>query len=192
MIKTNIPVILASASPRRRKLLKQMNLNFKVLKVDVDESPESNEKPAHLVKRLSRYKLKKAVETNQKGIFITADTVVVLNGKIIGKPCDKKDAEKILKKLSGNTHSVYTGFSVYNSFNGKMITGYEKTLVTFRKLGLHEIRDYIASGSPMDKAGAYGIQDDYGAVFIEKISGCYYNVVGLPVSKIYQSLLRII
>jgi len=192
MINTNFPVILASASPRRRKLLKQMNLNFKVLKVYVDESFKKEEKPVHIVKRLSKLKLNKAVETNHKGIYISADTIVVLNGKVIGKPIDKNDAEKILKRLSGKTHSVYTGFSVYNSFNGKIITDYEKTLVTFRKLGLHEIREYIADGSPMDKAGAYGIQDDYGAVFIEKIKGCYYNVVGLPLTKLYQSLLRII
>jgi septum formation protein len=192
MIKTNLPIVLASGSPRRKKLLKQMNLNFKVLRVDVEESFKIGERPVHIVKRLSKYKLEKAIETTAKGIFITADTIVVLKGKVIGKPRDKKDAEKILKTLSGNTHSVYTGFSVYNSFNGKMITDYEKTLVTFRKLGLSEIREYIAGGSPMDKAGAYGIQDDYGAVFIKKITGCYYNVVGLPLTKLYQSLLRII
>jgi septum formation protein len=192
MIKINLPIILASGSPRRKKLLKQMNLTFKVLKVDVDESFKIGEKPVHIVKRLSKYKLDKAIETKMKGIFITADTIVVLKGKVIGKPCDKKDAEKILNTLSGNTHSVYTGFSIYNSFSGKMITDYEKTLVTFRKLEISEIREYIASGSPMDKAGAYGIQDDYGAVFIKKITGCYYNVVGLPLTKLYQSLLRII
>jgi septum formation protein len=192
MIKTNVPIILASGSPRRKNLLKQMNLTFKVLKVDADESFRKDEKPVHLVKRLSRCKLEKAIETNAKGIFITADTIVVLKGKVIGKPRDTKDAEKILKTLSGKIHIVYTGFSVYNSFNGKIITDYEKTLVTFRKLTTKEIKEYIAGGSPMDKAGAYGIQDDYGAVFIKKINGCYYNVVGLPLTKLYQSLLRII
>jgi septum formation protein len=192
MIKTNLPVVLASGSPRRRKLLKQMNLNFKVLKVDVDESFKKNEKPVRIVKRLAESKLSKAISMKAKGIIITADTIVALKGQVIGKPCDKKDAEKILKLLSGNTHVVYTGFSVYNSRNGKMITDYEKTFVTFRDLTINEIREYISGGSPMDKAGAYGIQDDYGAVFIRKINGCYYNVVGLPLTKLYQTLLRII
>ncbi len=136
--------------------------------------------------------MEKALEITPEGIIITADTIVVIKGKVIGKPKDKKEAEKILKTLSGRTHTVYTGFSVYNSLNGKTITDYEKTFVTFRKLAVHEIREYIAGGSPMDKAGAYGIQDDYGAVFIKKINGCYYNVVGLPLTKLYQTLLRII
>jgi len=192
MIRTKIPIILASGSPRRKTLLKQMNLSFKVLKVDVDESFREGEKPVHIVKRLSKEKLEKAIENKSKGIFITADTIVVLNGKVMGKPRDKKDAGKMLKLLSGKTHAVYTGFCVYNSDNGRMITDYEKTLVTFRQLELGEIREYIDGGSPMDKAGAYGIQDDYGAVFIKKINGCYYNVVGLPLTKLYQTLLRII
>jgi septum formation protein len=192
MIKTDIPIILASASPRRSKLLKQMNLEFNVLRVDVDERFKKGEKPVHIVRRLSKYKLEKALEITPEGIIITADTIVVIKGKVIGKPKDKKEAEKILKTLSGRTHTVYTGFSVYNSLNGKTITDYEKTFVTFRKLAVHEIREYIAGGSPMDKAGAYGIQDDYGAVFITKINGCYYNVVGLPLTKLYQTLLRII
>ena len=98
----------------------------------------------------------------------------------------------MLKNLSGRTHHVFTGFSIYNSENNKVITDFENTLVTFRELTDSEIDDYISTGSPMDKAGAYGIQDDFGAVFIEKIDGCYYNVVGLPLAKFYHSLLRII
>jgi septum formation protein len=192
MIRPKIQIILASGSPRRKILLKQMKLSFKVLRVDVDESFKKGEKPIHIVKRLSNEKLQKAIQNKINGIFITADTIVVLKGKVMGKPGDKKDAEKMLRSLSGNTHAVYTGFCVYNSDNGRMITDYEKTLVTFRKLELDEIRAYIDGGSPMDKAGAYGIQDDYGAVFIKKINGCYYNVVGLPLTKLYQTLLRII
>ena len=128
----------------------------------------------------------------KRGIIITADTIVVLDNQIIGKPKNKKDAERILKKLSGRTHKVYTGFSVFNSVNGKIITEYEKTFVKFRELNKKEIVDYISTGSPMDKAGAYGIQDDFGAVFVEKINGCYYNVVGLPLTKVYKSLLKVI
>jgi septum formation protein len=128
----------------------------------------------------------------KKGIIITADTIVVINGKIIGKPVDKNDAVRMLQNLSGSTHIVYTGFSVYNSVTDKTITDYEKTFVTFRKLKTKEIKEYVETGSPMDKAGAYGIQDDYGAVFIKKINGCYYNVVGLPLTKVFLTMNRII
>ncbi len=192
MIQTNLPIFLASKSPRRKKLLKQLNLKFKILDIEIDETIRNSEGPIHAVKRLSIKKLNKAKFHVNKGIIITADTIVVLNKKIIGKPVDKDDAKKILKMLSGNTHSVYTGFSIYNSARGLKITGYEKTFVTFRKLSVNEIDEYIKTGSPMDKAGAYGIQDDFGAVFIKKINGCYYNVVGLPLTKVYQSLLKVV
>lgn len=190
MIKTDLPVYLASASPRRKKLLEQLKIDFSVLAVDIDEVPLKNEKPPHMVLRLSLDKLKKAKETIRRGIIITADTTVVLKGKIIGKPLHKKDAENILKRLSGNTHLVYTGVAVYNSEKNKTYSGYEKTLVTFRKLGAKEIADYVKTESPMDKAGAYGIQDDFGAVFVKKINGCYYNVVGLPLPRLYEILQK--
>lgn len=191
MINTSIPIYLASKSPRRRKLLKQINLNFKSLSVEMDEKIFPNEKPFKAVLRLSKEKLNLAKQKVKNGIIITADTIVVLNNKIIGKPVNKKDAFKILKSLSGKTHVVYTGYTVYNSNTQKSISEYEKTKVSFRKLTDQEITEYINSGSPMDKAGAYGIQDDFGAVFIKKINGCYYNVVGLPLSKLYHALLRI-
>ena len=192
MIKTNYPIWLASASPRRKKLLEQLNIPFKTIKVEVDEKIKKGESPVKAVKRLSLEKTKKAKEVIKNGIIITADTIVVLNGKIIGKPVDEKDAEKILQKLSGKTHFVYTGFCISNLEKKKTINDYEKTSVTFRALNKIEIQDYIKSGSPMDKAGAYGIQDDFGAVFIKKINGCYYNVVGLPLTKVYSALLKVI
>ena len=192
MIKTSLPIYLASQSPRRKKLLQQLNLSFKTFSVECEEDIKKGETPLQTVKRLSKKKLSIARAKIKNGIIITADTVVVVNGKIIGKPVNKKDAERILKQLSGKTHAVYTGFSIFNSKKNKMISGYEKTLVTFRKLEQQEIRKYIATGSPMDKAGAYGIQDDYGAVFVEKINGCYNNVVGLPLTKFYKALIRII
>ena len=192
MIKTGLPIYLASQSPRRKKLLQQLNLSFKTFSVECEEDIKKGETPLQTVKRLSKKKLSIARAKIKDGIIITADTVVVVNGKIIGKPVNKKDAERILKQLSGKTHAVYTGFSIFNSKKNKMISGYEKTLVTFRKLEQQEIRKYIATGSPMDKAGAYGIQDDYGAVFVEKINGCYNNVVGLPLTKFYKALIRII
>ncbi len=191
MINTSFPIYLASKSPRRRKLLKQINLNFKSFSVEMDEKIFPNEKPFKAVLRLSKEKLNLAKQKVKNGIIITADTIVVLNNKIIGKPINKKDAFKILKSLSGKTHIVYTGYTVYNSNTQKSISEYEKTKVSFRKLTDQEITEYINSGSPMDKAGAYGIQDDFGAVFIKKINGCYYNVVGLPLSKLYHALLRI-
>ena len=187
-----MPIYLASNSPRRKKLLKQLNLKFKTFSVDCDEIIEKGETPVRAVKRLSLEKLLLAKKKVKNGIIVTADTIVVINGKIIGKPVDKKDAVRILKLLSNKTHLVYTGFSIFNSKKNKTITDYEKTLVTFRRLTVSEIKKYIATGSPMDKAGAYGIQDDYGAVFIKKINGCYNNVVGLPLTKVYQTLLRII
>ena len=192
MIKTGLPIYLASQSPRRKKLLQQINLHFKTFSVECEEDIKKGETPLQTVKRLSKKKLSIARAKIKDGIIITADTVVVVNGKIIGKPVNKKDAERILKQLSGKTHAVYTGFSIFNSKKNKMISGHEKTLVTFRKLEQQEIRKYIATGSPMDKAGAYGIQDDYGAVFVEKINGCYNNVVGLPLTKFYKALIRII
>lgn len=192
MIDKKYKIVLASQSPRRAKLLKQINLNFKVVTADIDESIIKNEMPVDAVKRLALQKLEAVRPNVKEGIIITADTIVVLNNKIIGKPKDEKDAEKILKMLSGKTHFVYTGFSVYNMYNNKKTTRYEKTAVTFRELNIKEIREYIQTGSPMDKAGAYGIQDDFGAVFVKKINGCYYNVVGLPLTKLYNTLTGIL
>ncbi|MBK7497741.1 MAG: septum formation protein Maf [Ignavibacteriales bacterium] len=190
MISSSTPIFLASKSPRRRKLLKQLNLKFKSFSVDMDEKIHKNELPNKAVLRLSKEKLDLAKLKVKSGIIITADTIVVLNKTILGKPINKKDAFRILKLLSGNTHVVYTGYSIFNFSNGKTISEYEKTEVTFRELTDDEIKDYINGGSPMDKAGAYGIQDDFGAVFIKKINGCYYNVVGLPLAKFYHALLR--
>jgi septum formation protein len=192
MIETNLPIYLCSRSPRRRKLLNQINLKFRSFSIDVDESILKNEKPVHIVKRLASNKLSEALKKVKKGIIITADTIVVLDNKVLGKPEDEQDAVRILKKLSGRVHTVYTGFSIFNTEKNLQITDYEKTKVEFRKMDEDEIREYVRGGSPMDKAGAYGIQDDFGAVFIKKISGCYYNVVGLPLQKVYQTLKKII
>lgn len=191
MINTKLPIYLASKSPRRRKLLNQLGINFKSFSVDLNEEVVDGEHPVKTVKRLALHKLEVAKRKVRKGIIITADTIVVLDKKIIGKPGNKKEAKLFLSKLSGRTHTVYTGFAVYNSDTSKSILDYEKTFVTFRVLNKKEISDYVDAGSPMDKAGAYGIQDDFGAVFVSKINGCYYNVVGLPLSKLYTSLHKI-
>ncbi|MCU7490198.1 MAG: Maf family protein [Bacteroidota bacterium] len=192
MIKTNIPVYLASKSPRRKHLLELLNLKFETFSVDLNEEILDGEHPVKTVKRLSEQKLMEARKKISKGIIITADTIVVLEEQIIGKPKDEADAERILKSLSGKTHAVYTGFAVCNTEKNITLIEYEKTLVTFRHLEKEEIVDYIKSGSPMDKAGAYGIQDDFGAVFVRRIDGCYYNVVGLPLTRLYDTLKRVI
>ncbi|MDF1612168.1 MAG: Maf family protein [Stygiobacter sp.] len=192
MLNKNIQITLASKSPRRRKLLKSLGLKFRSISVDLNEDILDGEHPILTVKRLSLHKLELAKNKIKSGIIITADTIVVLNKEIIGKPKNEKDAFNILKNLSGKTHIVYTGFAIENVDNQKKIIDYEKTKVTFRVLSDDEINEYIKSGSPMDKAGAYGIQDDYGALFVSKINGCYYNVVGLPLQKLFINLKKII
>ena len=199
MIQFSVPFYLASKSPRRKKLLKQIGINFKSITVDLHEEILDGEHPIKTVKRLALHRMNAAEQkikmehpAQREGIILTADTIVVLEGQIIGKPKSKKDAERILKLLSGKTHFVYTGFAIKNISNKKEIIDYEKTSVTFHKLSSQMIIDYIETGSPMDKAGAYGIQDDFGAVFVKKVNGCYYNVMGLPLSKVYNSILSIL
>ncbi len=192
MIKTSLSFYLASKSPRRRKLLKQLGIDFSSFSVELDEKLFDGEHPVECVSRLASEKMAKAKLEVNDGIIITADTIVVLGKDVIGKPSDENEAKKYLKMLSGKTHIVYTGFSVFNSITQKEITDYEKTEVEFRILDDLEIKNYVKGGSPMDKAGAYGIQDDFGAVFVNKINGCYYNVVGLPLTKLYQVLRSII
>ncbi|MFA3783199.1 nucleoside triphosphate pyrophosphatase [Melioribacteraceae bacterium 4301-Me] len=191
MVNSTIPIFLASKSPRRKKILSLIGIRFKTLSIKTSEEVNDGEHPAQLVKRIANEKMNAAITKVKSGIIITADTIVVIDKKIMGKPKNKKQAFEFLKILSGRTHTVYTGYVVFNTINGKKITGCEKTYVTFRDISDSEIKKYIAAGTPFDKAGAYGIQDDFGAVFIEKIKGCYYNVVGLPLSKIYLALKKV-
>ena len=191
MIKASLPVYLASRSPRRRKLLKQIGIKFNSFSVKLHEEFVDGEDPLACVKRLASEKMEIAKSKVKLGIIITADTIVVLDNKVIGKPRNKNEAIKFLSMLSGRTHIVYTGICVVNTETNKKIIEIEKTKVEFRKIEKDEIKDYVAGGSPMDKAGAYGIQDDFGAVFVKKINGCYYNVVGLPLTKLYKALRKI-
>jgi septum formation protein len=191
MIKTRLPIYLASKSPRRRKLLKQLGINFKAFSVNSIEDFLDGEHPIDCVKRLANEKMDIAKNRVNNSIIITADTIVVLKGKVIGKPTSKTDAIKILTQLSGNVHTVYTGLCVLNQKTNKLLFEHEKTEVEFRALNKDEIIDYVDGGSPMDKAGAYGIQDDFGAVFVKRIHGCYYNVVGLPLTKLYSALRKV-
>lgn len=192
MFNSKYPIYLASQSPRRQKMLSIMGIPFSIIKVNTKEEFEENENPIKIVKNISLQKLQEAKNKIQEGIIISADTIVVVENRILGKPSSEFEARKFLELLSGKSHFVYTGFALENIGIKKTILGYSKTKVSFRKLETQEIIDYIKTGSPLDKAGAYGIQDDYGAVFVEKINGCYYNVLGFPMSKIYSALKSLI
>lgn len=192
MIKSDLPIFLASKSPRRRRLLKQLNLKFSAFSVNAEEIFLEYESPRQNALRICKEKMQLAKLKVDRGIIVTCDTLVVIHNEVLGKPKDRNDAFRLLSKLSGKTHTVITAYSIYNSESNKSITNFAETKVTFRRLNESEIWEYIDSGSPMDKAGAYGIQDDFGAVFVSKIDGCYYNVVGLPISKFYKDLLRIV
>ena len=182
------PLILASQSPRRKLLLRQIGLRFVVRPSAVHEDVWDHESPEHNAKRIA---LSKAVEVSRsvrRGIVIGADTIVVLGKTILGKPRTKSEAKLMLKRLSGRMHTVYTAFALIDVETKRRIVRIEKTKVWFRILTNREIEGYVKSGSPMDKAGAYGIQDDYGAVFVKRVEGCFYNVVGFPLTKFYQTL----
>lgn len=191
LINLKFPVILASASPRRRHLLSLLNIDFKAETADIDEESDIHIPPEAYCLNLAFAKAEKvAKKQKEESLVIGADTIVVLDEHIINKPKDKDEAFKILQLLSNNTHKVYTGIAIINSATKEWITNYQVTDVTFRKLSDEEIWAYIDSGSPMDKAGAYGIQDDFGAIFVSNISGCYYNIVGLPLEMLYSTLLK--
>jgi septum formation protein len=186
------PLILASQSPRRKILLKQIGLKFRVIPSHVSEVFSPNQSPGDNAKRIAIDKASEVTARLKKGIVIGADTIVVLDHHVLGKPTSKDDAKRMLKLLSGREHSVYTGFALIDVESKKHVEGVEETKVRFRKLDEKEIVSYIDSGSPMDKAGSYGIQDDFGAVFVEKVNGCFYNVVGFPLARFYSTLQQFI
>lgn len=188
-------VILASASPRRRELLSQMGLTFEILTSDAGEQCRSTQ-PCDMVQELSALKAeavfeKLPTEEREDVLIIGADTLVAHENRVMGKPGSEKQAEEMLLELQGNTHQVYTGvtilFTPKGSVRPKTHTFFEKTDVTMFPMSLEEIRAYVATEEPMDKAGAYGIQGRC-AVYIEKVTGDYYNVVGLPIGSLYQKL----
>lgn len=182
-------IILASNSPRRKELLGKIINNFKVISSDFDESTiQYDNNVEEYVKTLARCKAEEVAKKLEKpSVVISADTVVVLEDKILGKPKNKKDAECMLKSLSGNNHRVYTGICVLDTTNNSLKQDAVFTEVKFAQLTNHDIQEYINTGDPMDKAGAYGIQS-FAAVFVEKIDGCYYNVMGLPLNILYNML----
>ncbi len=177
-------ILLASASPRRRELLKKAGLEFRITSADVDETLPDGISPANAVRHLCRIK-NDAIKADGETVVITADTVVACDGRILGKPSDEAQARRMLELLSGREHSVYTGVCIRKGRKRKIFT--ERTRVYFYNLTEREIDGYIASGEPMDKAGAYGIQ---GAAFsfVRKINGDYNNVVGLPLARVVREL----
>ena len=193
-------IILASSSPRRRELMAQAGFAFEVLVSEADETIEA-ETPGEMVEVLSERKaaavaeeIKKQGFAEESVLLVGADTMVAIDGKKLGKPKDEKGAEEMLEELSGRTHQVYTGVTLIRlkkAENGSILqesrTFSEGTDVSFYPLTKEEIQSYIATGEPMDKAGAYGIQGK-AAVFVKEIKGDYNNVVGLPIARLYQEL----
>lgn len=187
LVKEPYRLILASASPRRREILTEGGILHTVRPQDIDETVYDGIEPRLMVQLLAASKAAKAAKAAGE-VILGADTVVVLCGKVLGKPKDAAQAKEMLTMLSGKTHSVYTGVALLCSDDGRMLTHCEETRVTFRALSEAEILSYIATGEPMDKAGAYGIQGKGGAL-VEKTEGDFQNVVGLPLVAV-KRLLR--
>lgn len=182
-------VILASKSPRRVEILEKIVKEFEVVQSNFDENTiDFKGDIEKYVKDLSRNKaIEVSKRLNEPSIVIAADTVVFQSGKVLEKPKNEEDAFSMLSSLSGNTHKVYSGICLINTYNDTVVTDCDCTEVRFSELNPRQIRNYINSGEPMDKAGAYGIQG-LGGAFVEGINGCYYNVMGLPLNKLYKAL----
>ncbi|MBN2601618.1 MAG: septum formation protein Maf [Candidatus Marinimicrobia bacterium] len=186
---SNKPVILASASPRRKQILSLAGITFAVHPSNYHEPGNKNATPEELVRNHAKLKALDVSGNYPDAWIIGADTIVVKDGKILEKPIDRNDAINMLKILSNATHQVYTGYCILNSQNGKFITEVEITDVTFHVLTLDMIKLYVDKYAPYDKAGSYGIQD-FSAVFVKRICGCFYNVVGFPIAHFTQTCLH--
>ena len=184
MLALRAPLVLASASPRRRDLLARLGLAFTVRPTDADETWPAGLAVGPAAEAVA---LRKARALDDAGaVVLAADTVVVLDGDVLGKPADAEAARRTLRRLSGRTHTVVTGLALRHG--GREATAHEATAVTFAVLSDAEIGAYVATGAPLDKAGAYGIQDDAGALLVARIEGDYFNVVGLPLRRLYETL----
>lgn len=182
------PLVLASHSPRRKELLEKLGLPYLVLEADIDETFLPGESIEGSVQRLAAEKALACSSKISEGVVIGCDTVVVVDGQVLGKPQDPDEARTMLRLLSGRSHQVISGVAVLDAASGASMTAYERTIVYFQPLLEEEIESYVASGEPLDKAGAYAIQGK-AALFIPRIEGCYYNVVGLPLHCL-ASLLK--
>lgn len=185
-------IILASGSPRRRELLAQIGIKTEVIPSYADEDTDIAD-PKQRVEELARRKCVDVARDIPSGIFLGADTVVCIDGEILGKPADEEEARAMLRKISGRTHQVYTGVALMQKEAGNVMREAlfsEKTDVTVAELDDYDIEEYVSSGEPMDKAGAYGIQGRF-AKFVERIDGEYSNVVGLPLAAVYARLKKV-
>ena len=178
-------IILASASPRRSELMTLAGFRFDVICADIDEIVPEKALPQEVVMSLALQKAQAVAKDHCKSAVVGSDTVVALDGKILGKPRSEKEAAEMLRSLSGRIHKVFTGVAIV--CGEKVTSFFEETEVEFYPLTDQEILDYVATGEPMDKAGAYGIQGR-GAVLVKRINGDYFNVMGLPISKVYREL----
>jgi septum formation protein len=183
-------IVLASKSERRKTLLCQINLDFEIRESAYKEDMTAMSDPYELAKFLALGKAQDVAKHYEDAIIIGADTFVFSAGKFIGKPKDEADARRILTDFSGKTHEIVTGLAIIDTKSKAVITDYDEAKVTFRKLSPEEIDDYIATGEPLDKAGAYGLMHR-GAVLIEKVEGDFYSVVGLPLSKLHLALRKL-
>ncbi|MBN2099914.1 MAG: septum formation inhibitor Maf [Dehalococcoidia bacterium] len=180
-------IVLASASPRRKELLEQVGLRFEVDPTDYDEGKISTSGPHRMATHLSQGKARAAARKHRKAIIIAADTLVVLGGKVFGKPHTNAQARVMLRALNGRTHSVVTGFTILDTETGKVLSRSVETRVHMKRATLKEIDGYVRTKEPLDKAGGYAIQGR-GAVLVERIEGDYSNVVGLPLGTLAESL----
>ena len=174
-------MVLASASPRRRELLTLIGIAHDVRPADVDETQHARELPIAYVERVARDKARRIAGVEPGAVVIAADTTVAVDDLLLAKPADVADAVAMLRRLSGRTHAVHTGIAV--SFGGRTVSAVETVEVTFRELTDHEIDQYVATGEPMDKAGAYGIQG-FGATIVERVNGDYFSVMGLGLRRL--------
>jgi septum formation protein len=186
-------VILASASPRRAQILSDAGLRFERVRADVSERRKPSESARNMTRRLAEAKARAVINKMRnktvQAIVIGADTIVEVRGELLGKPQSPHDARKMLSKLAGRTHRVVTSVAAIRLPDHAQATATESTRVRFARLTANEIEEYVRSGEPLDKAGAYGIQG-IGGRFIEKIDGCYFNVVGLPLARFYRMLIN--
>jgi septum formation protein len=194
ILKLKKPLVLASKSPRRRKLLSSLGFEFDVVESNYKEVKSSGyfDFRDYVINSAFNKADEVAKRMKKDCIVIGADTIVVLDNEILHKPVDRQDAFQILKKLSNRSHTVFTGVAMIDNQTERSLSNVQATEVRFRELQDEEIWAYIESGSPMDKAGAYGIQDDFGAVFVSHINGCYYNIVGLPLEMFYTMLKKFV
>ncbi|HIL88511.1 MAG TPA: septum formation protein Maf [Deltaproteobacteria bacterium] len=189
MLQQNRPLCLASSSPRRQELLTRFGLDFLIQSPDIDESMQSHETPEAFVTRMALEKAQQVVPDHPECITLSGDTVVVLEGGILGKPLDRADSIRMLERLSGKTHEVFTAYALMEGISGPCVQALVRTRVSFRTPDPELIRAYVQTGETDDKAGAYSIQG-LGALLVSSIEGSYSNVVGFPIERILDDMMR--